>query len=164
MAHKLQQDYLEKVKQLHPKYFSDVKILDIGSLDINGNNKFVFEHPYYYIGLDLGEGPNVDVICPGHLYDSGFLFDVTISTECFEHDPEYDQSLIKIYSMLKPNGLFVFTCASTGRAEHGTRKSDSGSSLGTIGKLEDMYNKEIYLQSSNYFSNTQQIIDYLNEI
>jgi hypothetical protein len=26
--------------------------------------------------------------------------------------------------MLKPGGLFLFTCASTGRAEHGTRRSD----------------------------------------
>lgn len=40
--------------------------------------------------------------------------------------------------MLKPNGLFCFTCASTGRAEHGTSTSQPGCSYGTICNLEDM--------------------------
>jgi cyclopropane fatty-acyl-phospholipid synthase-like methyltransferase len=50
-------------------------------------------------------------------------FDTIISSECFEHDPEYKESFIKIYNMLKPDGLFCFTCASTGRNEHGTRRT-----------------------------------------
>jgi hypothetical protein len=40
--------------------------------------------------------------------------------------------------MLKPNGLFCFTCASTGRPEHGTRRTSPRDSYGTIGGLEDM--------------------------
>ena len=36
--------------------------------------------------------------------------DTIVSTECFEHDPEYKESFIKIYKMLKSNGLFCFTC------------------------------------------------------
>ena len=65
-------------------------------------------------------------------------FDTIISTECFEHDPEYKQSFLKIYKMLKPNGIFVFTCASTGRPEHSTRKSKPQQSYGTINDIEDM--------------------------
>jgi SAM-dependent methyltransferase len=65
-------------------------------------------------------------------------FDTILSTECFEHDPEYRESFIKIYNMLKPNGLFFFTCASTGRKEHGTRRTNPQDSYGTIGNLEDM--------------------------
>jgi hypothetical protein len=38
--------------------------------------------------------------------------------------------------MLKEDGLFVFTCASTGRAEHGTRRTTPGDSYGTIGNVE----------------------------
>ena len=41
--------------------------------------------------------------------------------------------------MLITNGLFCFTCASTGRAEHGTRRSSPGASFGTIGNLADMF-------------------------
>ena len=38
--------------------------------------------------------------------------------------------------MLKPGGLFFFTCASTGRAEHGTRRTSPQDSYGTIGNVE----------------------------
>jgi hypothetical protein len=37
--------------------------------------------------------------------------------------------------MLKPGGLFVFTCASTGRPEHGTRRTSPNDSYGTIGNV-----------------------------
>ena len=40
--------------------------------------------------------------------------------------------------MLKPGGLFAFSCASTGRPEHGTRRTSPTQSFGTIGKLADM--------------------------
>jgi hypothetical protein len=40
--------------------------------------------------------------------------------------------------MLKPNGLFCFTCASTGRPEHGTTKTSPQDSFGTVGNVEGM--------------------------
>ena len=40
--------------------------------------------------------------------------------------------------MLRPNGLLCFTCASTGRPEHGTRRTSPLDSFGTIGNFEDM--------------------------
>ena len=79
-------------------------------------------------------------------------FDTIISTECFEHDPEYKESFSKIYDMLKPDGLFCFTCASTNRPEHGTRRTSPSDSYGTIANLEDM---------SDYYKNLTEI--YLNE-
>lgn len=124
MAHRQQQLYFERVKSKFPKYFTDVKVLDIGSLDINGNIKHFFTHPFYYVGVDLSEGRNVDVVSPGHLYDSGFLFDVVTSAECFEHDMYYARTLQNMVKLLKPNGLMMFTCASTGRPEHGTLRSN----------------------------------------
>lgn len=53
MAHEQQHDFYQRVKSKHPRFFSDVKVLDIGSLDINGSTKDLFEYPYYYVGLDL---------------------------------------------------------------------------------------------------------------
>jgi SAM-dependent methyltransferase len=123
MAHYKQQNFFTRVKEAYPKYFRDVKVLDIGSLDINGNTKHFFKHPFYYVGVDLSEGNNVNVVCPGHLYDSGFLFDVVMSSECFEHDMYYIRTLQNMIRLLKSNGLMVFTCASTGRPEHGTLRS-----------------------------------------
>lgn len=40
--------------------------------------------------------------------------------------------------MLKSNGLFIFTCASTGRKEHGTIRTSINDSYGTIAQLVDM--------------------------
>lgn len=124
MAHPQQQEFCKKTSEVFPQYFTGKKVLDIGSLDINGNNRF-FLTDCDYIGLDVGEGPNVDVIQVAHLYDApDEHFDLVVSTEVFEHDMFYDKSLQNIIRMLKPRGAFIFTCASTGRPEHGTRKSD----------------------------------------
>lgn len=124
MSHPSQQNFFSWIKERYPKYFTDVKVVDIGSLDINGNNKIHFDHPFYYIGVDLAPGENVDVVCPGHLYNSGFLFDTVISSECFEHDMYYARTLQNMIKLLRPGGLMVFTCASTGRLEHGTLKTN----------------------------------------
>lgn len=131
-------DFTLFVKNILPDFFINKKVLDVGSGDINGNNFFLFENCEYE-GNDVIQANNVTVV--SKTKDLNFedeIFDTIISTECFEHDPEYKESLLKIYKMLKPNGLFLFTCASTGRAEHGTRRTSPGDSYGTIGNLEDM--------------------------
>jgi SAM-dependent methyltransferase len=126
------------VKNILTDYFLNKRVLDVGSGDINGNNNFLFENCEYH-GNDVIKAKNVTVV--SKTKDLNFednYFDTIISTECFEHDPEYKESFNKIYKMLKPNGLFLFTCASTGRPEHGTRKTSPYCSYGTRGNLEDM--------------------------
>jgi autotransporter strand-loop-strand O-heptosyltransferase len=123
MVHNEQRAFCEKVKEKYPNYFKNKKVLDIGSLDINGNNRTLFENSTY-IGLDLDEGKNVDTIGIGHLYDApNEYFDTIISTEVFEHDMFYEKTIENIIRMLKPGGLFLFTCAAPGRPEHGTRRT-----------------------------------------
>lgn len=125
-------------KNIFPEYFKNIKVLDVGSGDINGNNRYLFENCEYH-GNDVIDAPNVTVVSKTKdLKFEDNYFDTIISTECFEHDPEYKQSFEKIYKMLKPNGLFLFTCASTNRPEHGTRRTSVNDSYGTIGNLTDM--------------------------
>lgn len=124
MAHRQQTEFCKNIRKIFPEYFSDRNVLDIGSLDINGNNRFLF-NSCGYVGLDVGEGPNVDVISVGHLYNApDESYDTIISTEVFEHDMFYENTIRNVIRMLKHGGAFIFTCASTGRPEHGTRKSD----------------------------------------
>ena len=131
-------DFTVFIKNSLEEYFINKKVLDVGSGDINGNNNFLFENCEYN-GNDVAEAKNVTIV--SRTKDLPFekeSFDTIISTECFEHDPEYKESLLKICEMLKSDGLFVFTCASTGRPEHGTRKSRGIDSYGTIANIEDM--------------------------
>ena len=136
--HDQARDFTLFVKSILGGYFINKTVLDVGSGDINGNNCFLFEN-WIYHGNDVTEAPNVTIV--SRTKDLPFeneYFDTIISTECFEHDPEYKESFLKIYDLLKPNGLFCFTCASTNREEHGTRQAHLNASYGTIANLEDM--------------------------
>jgi len=141
-------DFTMFIKKILCDFFMNKCVLDVGSGDINGNNRFLFENCEYN-GNDVIQAPNVTIVSKTKdLLFSDNTFDTIISTECFEHDPEYKESFVKIYNMLKSDGLFCFTCASTGRAEHGTKRTTPGDSYGTIGKLEDM---------SDYYKNLTEI-------
>lgn len=123
MAHTEQIDYCKSIKAMMPQYFNNIRVLDIGSLDINGNNRYLFTDSEY-IGIDIGPGKNVDLVCSGHEFKSDEQFDVVISTECFEHDKHYGDTIRNVVNnLLKPGGLFLFTCATTGRPEHGTTRT-----------------------------------------
>lgn len=146
-------DFTLFVKKILTDFFIKKNVLDVGSGDINGNNRFLFEE-CRYIGNDVIKANNVTIVCKTKdLPDQNNTFDTIISTECFEHDPEYKESFKKIYDILKPDGLFCFTCASTDRPEHGTRRTSPGCSYGTIGNLVDMV---------DYYKNLTEID--LNEI
>lgn len=130
--------FLEYIASILPMSFKGIKVLDVGSGDINGNNKYLFTDCEYF-GNDVVANHNVTHVSKtSNLPFEDGTFDTIISSECFEHDPEYKTSWVKIYNMLKSGGLFVFTCASTGRPEHGTRRTTPRDSFGTLGGLEDM--------------------------
>ena len=146
-------DFIIFVESILKDYFINKKVLDVGSGDINGNNRFLFKNCEYE-GNDVIEAPNVTIVSKTKdLPYENETFDTIISTECFEHDPTYKESFLKIYAMLKEDGLFCFTCASTGRLEHGTRRTTPFDSYGTIGNLEDM---------SDYYKNLTE--KDLNEV
>jgi SAM-dependent methyltransferase len=124
MSHPQQQAFCESVKARFPQFFSGTMVLDIGSLDINGNNQVLFDADSLYLGLDIAAGRNVDIICPGHelgLPDA--TFDIVVSTECFEHDRYWVKTLNNAIRLLRPGGMLLMTCATTGRPEHGTRRT-----------------------------------------
>lgn len=138
MAHPAQQLFCERVKALYPQHFENVDVLDIGSLDINGNNRYLFTN-YTYTGVDLGTGPNVDVVSLAHEYKPGKQFDVVISTECFEHDQHWKESIQNCVDLTKSGGLFIFTCAAPGRAPHGTSQHETWASPFSHIQFDDYY-------------------------
>lgn len=116
------------------------KILEIGSHDVDANIRAIFSG-YDYTGVDLVEGPGVDLVASGHEVDlPSESFDVTLSAECFEHNPVWRETFANMYRMTKPGGLVIMTCATTGRVEHGTTRSAHAEySVGTIAVGWDYY-------------------------
>ena len=111
-----------------------ISIFELGSYDVNGSIRSIFNNVSKYIGLDLIEGPGVDVVYDGKNIQIHEKFDLCISCECFEHNPNYFENFLRMIDLAKDDGIIVFTCASVGRDEHGTEESDTSSSPGSMKK------------------------------
>jgi len=133
MACEPQDEFVQIVKHYLPQYFSGGRVVEIGSLDINGSVRPHFQAAKY-VGVDLGPGPGVDVVRPGHLFDepSG-SYDCAVSANCFEHNPYWLETFVNMLRLVREDGLVLFTCASTGYREHGTRRSAPEASPHTVG-------------------------------
>jgi ubiquinone/menaquinone biosynthesis C-methylase UbiE len=63
-------------------------------------------------------------VCAGEELDyPDNMFDTVASCECFEHNPEWVATFKNMHRMAKKNGLIFMSCATTGRAEHGTPRT-----------------------------------------
>lgn len=138
MAHPAQIEFCTSVRNRFSELFKNNTVLDVGSLDINGNNRYLFTD-CEYTGVDLGKGPNVDVVSKGHEFKPGRQYGIVISTECFEHDRYWKETVKNCVELTKQGGLFLFTCATTGRPEHGTSRMHSGTSPFTSKMWGDYY-------------------------
>jgi len=90
------------------------KILDVGSYDVNGTMKPIFEQGQY-IGLDMEKGPNVDIV--GKSHEIPFInnfFDIVISSSCFEHDDMFWISFKEMCRVLKPGGYMYIQAPQNG--------------------------------------------------
>lgn len=103
-------NWVEKmVKESGVKNFG--KVLDIGSMDINGTARGLIPSSEY-IGTDMMEGKGVDVVVNAHdlLGAFGFHFDTILCMNTLEHDDNFWVTLNNINTLLKKGGyLFVVT-------------------------------------------------------
>ncbi|MBS0304613.1 MAG: class I SAM-dependent methyltransferase [Proteobacteria bacterium] len=139
MAHPQQAEYFGSVRDAYPGFFRGVRVLEVGSLDINGSLRPLFEG-CEYTGADLQLGPGVDLACPGQLleFPSGH-FDTVVSAECLEHNPFWRETLANMLRMTRPGGLVLVSCATTGRKEHGTTRTNPDASPFTVAARWDYY-------------------------
>ena len=157
MTHPAQIKFCNDIKKRFPEYFEKKRVLDVGSLDINGNNKYLF-NDCEYIGLDVIEGKNVDVVSVAHKYKSD-EFDVVLSTNALEHDIFYKLTLQNMFSLLKPEGLMFFSVANSWK-EHGTeRTSPKNSGTSKMGIKWKNYYKNL---TPNDIKNSLDL-DYFKE-
>jgi FkbM family methyltransferase len=126
-----QKSFVRSIRALLPRFFENVDVLEIGSFDVNGSVKPLF-NASTYIGVDLMEGPGVDVVASGDEFQLQRTVDVVLSCECFEHNPRFSETFENMIGHARPGGLVLFTCATEGRAEHGTSRTTPKDSPGTI--------------------------------
>lgn len=121
---------------LLPREDEPLLIADVGSLDVNGTYRPLFVgHPNWtYVGLDIEEGPNVDIVMPINSkqdwrFGSQFTnplaraiagypnltmrFDVLISGQCLEHVEQPWVWIRQLESITKPGGLVWITAPNT---------------------------------------------------
>lgn len=126
MAHAEQREFFERVKAKYPKAFTGVDVLEVGSLNINGTVRDFFQAKKY-VGVDVAEGDCVDLVCQGQDLDfKENTFTTAVSAECFEHNPFWAETFLNMHRMASK--FVIFTCATDGRPEHGTTRTDRGSS------------------------------------
>lgn len=117
---------MDKMRRFQEKYlaqrtYENLKILDLGSFDVNGTYKEVFNFPKWdYTGLDSESGKNVDIVLADPYYwreipsDSA---DVLVSGQVFEHIEFFWISMLEIVRVLKPGGICCII-APAGGHEH----------------------------------------------
>jgi len=89
---------------------SKIKVLDLGSQDVNGTYKHYFEdaEKYEYTGADMADGKNVDVVLdkPYDLHQfKNNQFDVCISGQVLEHVEFPWRTMEEMTRVCKPEGL-----------------------------------------------------------
>ena len=133
MSHKEQLKFIGTMKQSFPERFTGGRVLEIGSLDINGSTRSFFSNGDY-LGIDVAPGAGVDLVCQGQDYDGpSDSFDTVISCEVMEHNPFWVETMRNMTRVCKPGGMVIMTCATLGRGEHGTQRTSPDSSPLTVG-------------------------------
>jgi SAM-dependent methyltransferase len=132
VSHPQQLGFIRAVSEhLSPDY-AGWRVLEIGSYDVNGSIRPFFPRSEY-VGVDLTPGPGVDVVCEGDkLAHPDETYDLTLSCECFEHNPQWRDTFMNMLRMTRPGGIVAVTCATTGRLEHGTARTSPAMSPGTL--------------------------------
>ena len=92
------------------------RILEIGSMDVNGSLRDLVEPTTQYVGVDLEEGPAVDVVVkPGEkLPFDDASFDFIMASSAFEHDPRFWDTFIEMCRVARPGGHVYVNAPSNG--------------------------------------------------
>lgn len=139
MSHTEQIHFTKTVKQHFPEFFQDKRVLEVGSLDVNGSVRELFTGGEY-IGIDLELGKGVDYAVAGQLADfKTASFDAVVSCNCFEHNPYWLETFANMCRMAKPGGLFILSSAGYGFMEHGTTRTNPDDSPFTVGQGWEYY-------------------------
>ena len=99
------------------------RVLEVGAFDVNGSARTIVEplRPAEYVGVDIVEGPGVDVTCDARDLATKFspgAFDVVISTEMLEHVADWRRVIHNLKAVTSDGGVLILTTRSEGFPVH----------------------------------------------
>lgn len=122
--HKNSHEKMEWFKNTYLNVANSLEILDVGSLDGQGNYNYsdIFdEKNWNYTGLDIQAGHNVDIVVTD-IYNwfeiDDNSYDVIVSGQFFEHLEYFWLTMSQIERVLKPGGYVCIIVPSSG-SKHG---------------------------------------------
>ena len=119
----MHQSSFENMRAFRDNYLSGrekeaLRIIDLGSCDVNGSYRSLFDKPNWsYTGVDLEKGPNVDIVLENPYLLNGIRsnsVDVLISGQTFEHIEYFWITMLEIARVLKTGGLCCIIAPSGG--------------------------------------------------
>lgn len=110
-------------RHLGEKQIKNLKILEVGSLDLNGSLRGYIESfkPASYLGVDLVPGPNVNYLCPVELIVEALgkeVFELVICTEMLEHVKDWRLAVTNLKTVCTIGGKILITTRSKGFPKH----------------------------------------------
>jgi len=156
--HRQARQFVRELKRRKPEHFNNVRVSEVGSLNINGSCRDMF-NAVSYVGYDISEGEGVDYV--GRFTEHPIMeCDVCFSTEALEHDSMWAKTFEQMYDSVCENGLVFFTCATTGRGEHGTHDNNPESSPETNDYYMNLTERDFY----DRFDLDEMFADYEFEV
>lgn len=111
--------WLQELKNQYTEYFTGAKVLELGSLDVNGSARDFFHDSVKYIGIDVTAGDGVDIVV--HAKNTLFwpeFFDTLVCLSMLEHDPSYIDSLMNNFQWVRKGGLLILSWGAEGNLPH----------------------------------------------
>lgn len=116
------------------------KVLDVGSLDVNGSVRQSITEGYEeYTGVDMRDGQGVDVVLNGHVLTSRWpdpQFDLITCCDTLEHDDQFWLTVEQMRAVLNPGGYLLIAVPSFFHDRH-EHPSDYYRFLETV--LQDVF-------------------------
>jgi SAM-dependent methyltransferase len=116
-------DQIFAATKLSKKEVAGKRVLEVGSYDVDGILRGLIESwsPAQYIGVDIKEGPGVDLVCDAEELLDKFPaenFDVVFAVEVLEHVINPKTVISNMKRLCKRNGIILLTTRSKGYPFH----------------------------------------------
>lgn len=112
---------MQYVQSVKDRIGKQSRVLEIGSLDVNGSVRPIFSDANEYIGIDPIKGRGVDIVASSYQIPKLFKkesFDCVICCETLEHDPFFWITIRNMRWVLKKGGWLIVSAPSLRQKVH----------------------------------------------